>query len=134
MFDRRKFIKKGALWTGYVLAAAGIGLPVFSFISFRKVSTKRIVFQPESQGAAVNFKEGVYLLSSNDGYYALSARCPHLGCIVNFDAALDRFKCPCHGSTFDLSGKWLSGPARKDLKRLPLEEKPGGDLETVITV
>jgi Rieske Fe-S protein len=34
----------------------------------------------------------------------LSATCPHAGCFVNFDAASDTFKCPCHNSSFQVDG------------------------------
>ena len=73
-------------------------------------------------------------MSSKDGFQALSARCPHLGCTVNFDGVSKNFKCPCHGSTFDLSGKWISGPARQNLQALPVKKNPSGDIETVIKI
>jgi menaquinol-cytochrome c reductase iron-sulfur subunit len=49
---------------------------------------------------------------------AFSNRCTHLGCGVNWDAASRRFKCPCHGGAFDLSGKVLEGPPPEPLTRL----------------
>jgi cytochrome b6-f complex iron-sulfur subunit len=134
MLDRRKFIKEGARWGGYALAVLIFGFPILSFIGFRKVSEKRISFPPDSQHAAANFKDGVYLMSSNDGFYALSAKCPHLGCTVNFDAVSGRFKCPCHGSVFAASGKWISGPAQRNLQPLPIQKKPDGHIETVLKI
>ncbi len=133
MSIRREFIKKSILWGGYALGAIALGIPVFSFIGFRKITEKKVTFPPDSQHAAV-FKEGVYLMSSKDGLQAFSAKCPHLGCTVNFDAISKRFKCPCHGSMFDASGKWISGPAKKNLEVLPMQKKPNGDMETVIKV
>jgi menaquinol-cytochrome c reductase iron-sulfur subunit len=35
---------------------------------------------------------------------ALSSICPHLGCAVDFRTAKGDFFCPCHTSSFDLSG------------------------------
>lgn len=35
---------------------------------------------------------------------ALSSICPHLGCAVDFRNAKNDFFCPCHTSSFDLSG------------------------------
>lgn len=52
---------------------------------------------------------------------ALSAVCPHLGCAVAFDPASTKFKCPCHESAFDPTGKRLSGPAERGLDELPVE-------------
>ncbi len=134
MLDRRKFIKKGARWGGYGLAALVFGFPILSFIGFRKISEKRISFPPDSQHAAANFKDGVYLMPSKDGFYALSAKCPHLGCTVNFDAVSGKFKCPCHGSVFAASGKWISGPAQRNLQPLPIKKKPDGHIETVLKI
>ena len=134
MVVRREFIKKGVRWGSYALGAVALGYPVFSFISFRKITEQRIIFPPDAQHAAANFKEGVYLIPSKDGFRALSAKCPHLGCTVNFDAVSGKFKCPCHGSTFDPSGKWVSGPTQKNLQNLPVRKKPNGDIETVIKI
>ncbi|MCF8130930.1 MAG: Rieske (2Fe-2S) protein, partial [Deltaproteobacteria bacterium] len=93
----------------------------------------KITFPPGSQHAAV-FKEGVYLMSSKGGLRAFSDKCPHLGCTVNFGAVSSKFKCPCHGSMFDASGKWISGPAKHNLESLPIKKNPNGDMETVIKV
>lgn len=134
MLERREFIKKGAVWGGYALGALAMGFPVFSFMSFRKISEKTITFPPDTQHATANFKEGVYLMSSKEGFEALSAKCPHLGCTVNFDQVSNTFKCPCHGSTFNGSGTWISGPARQNLQPLPAKKKPGGNIETIIKI
>jgi len=44
-----------------------------------------------------------------------SAVCPHLGCVVSFDAVERTWNCPCHGSRFDDRGRFLMGPANRDL-------------------
>ncbi len=134
MLERREFIQKGAVWAGYALGALTLAFPVFSFIGFRKISEKTITFPPDDQHAVANFKEGVYLMPSKEGFRALSAKCPHLGCTVNFDGISQTFKCPCHGSTFNASGKWISGPAKRNLQSLPVKKTPDGDIETVIKI
>jgi len=52
----------------------------------------------------------------NGTLYQVSAVCPHLGCIVDWNAAEKSWDCPCHGSRFDPDGNILHGPAVKCLE------------------
>jgi len=45
------------------------------------------------------------------GDYGINAVCTHLGCVVPWNAAENKFKCPCHGSQYDNTGKVVRGPA-----------------------
>jgi Rieske Fe-S protein len=47
---------------------------------------------------------------------ALSAVCTHESCTVEYMGGNDPISCPCHGSTFNLAGTVLGGPARRSLK------------------
>jgi len=46
----------------------------------------------------------------------LSRKCTHLGCSVQWNATLQSWDCPCHGSRFDPYGKVVEGPAQRDLE------------------
>jgi len=43
--------------------------------------------------------------------YGINAVCTHLGCVVPWNIAENKFKCPCHGSQYDSTGKVVRGPA-----------------------
>ncbi|MER6212071.1 FAD-dependent oxidoreductase [Streptomyces sp. NPDC001642] len=53
----------------------------------------------------------------NGQLHAVSARCPHLGCIVAFNSAEQAWECPCHGSRFAPDGQILQGPAVRPLEK-----------------
>lgn len=47
--------------------------------------------------------------------YGINAVCTHLGCVVPWNIAENKFKCPCHGSQYDSTGKVVRGPAPRSL-------------------
>jgi cytochrome b6-f complex iron-sulfur subunit len=51
------------------------------------------------------------------GFYALITVCTHLGCTPNYLSAENKFKCPCHGSGYRLTGVNFEGPAPRPLER-----------------
>jgi len=63
--------------------------------------------------------------NSSGSLLVLSAVCPHLGCIVPWEAAQERFVCPCHGGQFAKDGERLSGPPPRGLDRLPIKVDDG---------
>jgi len=46
---------------------------------------------------------------------AFSSICPHAGCNTSWQYAGSRFRCTCHDSVFENSGRRVSGPAPRDL-------------------
>jgi Rieske Fe-S protein len=65
-------------------------------------------------------------LHTNEGFFALSLVCTHLGCTV--ESKESGFTCPCHGSKYDAEGNVLNGPAQKKLNALRVEVTMDGNL------
>lgn len=50
-------------------------------------------------------------------FVALSLICTHQGCTVGFDSVATGFKCPCHGSEYNINGVVTQGPAPQALTK-----------------
>ena len=66
-------------------------------------------------------------VKDSDGTYwvALYQRCVHLGCTVPFRDDCVSFKCPCHGSHYNVDGEYLDGPAPRSLDRFTMSFNGG---------
>lgn len=60
--------------------------------------------------------------------YALSTTCTHLGCTPNWLEGDKKFKCPCHGSGFKISGVNFEGPAPRPLERYAIKKTEEGQI------
>lgn len=82
------------------------------------------LFAPSSVTA---FPEGrFYLVRLGDGgLLALHRECTHLGCTVPWREEAQRFACPCHASSFDITGQVLSPPAPRPLDRYAIRVENG---------
>ena len=70
------------------------------------------------RAALVQTSGGDFLVAhtGQDTYSAMAAICTHQTCtITGFQN--QNFVCPCHGSTFDLNGRVLMGPAPASLRQ-----------------
>ena len=84
-------------------------------------------------GAIYSTTHHAYVADSLEaGLVAFSARDPGNGCrlglVESDDASLGlelavgtRFFDPCHGSQYDLTGRYLAGPSETDMTRIPIE-------------
>lgn len=61
--------------------------------------------------------------------FALASVCTHLGCTPNWLDGEQKFKCPCHGSGFYMTGINFEGPAPRPLERMGLRIAGDGMLE-----
>ena len=71
-------------------------------------------------------------VKDSDGTYwlALYQVCVHLGCKYPFRDDCQSFKCPCHGSHYNVDGEYLDGPAPRSADRFTMSFAAGG----VVTV
>ena len=67
---------------------------------------------------------------ANGDVTVFSPMCTHLGCGYHWDGGSQQFKCPCHGSVFDVSGRVVGGPAPRPLDALPSKVDKGRVLVT----
>jgi menaquinol-cytochrome c reductase iron-sulfur subunit len=71
-------------------------------------------------------QKAVWAVKQPDGAVTVFAPlCTHLGCGYHWDTTDRRFKCPCHGSVYDMRGEVLAGPAPRALDRLPTKIEEG---------
>ena len=111
--NRRNF-----LFLGAVIAAGCSSTPGGLSVATNK-PTKTINAGPAAQylkdGTYTRFRDlGFFLVRRGANLVALTSICTHRRCKLD-DEAEKGFSCPCHGSTFDINGHVLEGPARVDL-------------------
>ena len=94
---------------------------LFPNVLFEPPQSFKIGFPDDFTKGAVDLrfkrKYAVWIVRNDEGIYALSTVCTHLGCTPNWLATERKFKCPCHGSGFRASGINFEGPAPRPLER-----------------
>jgi cytochrome b6-f complex iron-sulfur subunit len=75
-----------------------------------------------------------WIVRNELGFYVLSTICTHLGCTPNWLSAELKFKCPCHGSGYYITGVNFEGPAPRPLERFQITLADDGQLEIDQTV
>jgi cytochrome b6-f complex iron-sulfur subunit len=129
--SRRDFLGLASLWA-LILSSLTVLAGIFRM-------TKADVYYEESRkfeiGKPEEFPPGtvrkiddkrVFIFADNEGFYAVSSICTHLGCIVH--VAEEGFQCPCHGSKFNKNGNVMSGPAPRNLPWLEMSRHVDGNL------
>lgn len=132
--NRRDFLKRALAFWGLLSALPVVGMAM-EFLTPRQAAAARETvmvgktddIQPDAPKIVRFNKEPVIVLLNPSGQYkAFSARCTHLGCVVQFQReGGPHFGCNCHGSQFDMNGKNIAGPAPRPLApfRVSLEGK-----------
>lgn len=109
----------------FLLFCAGFATlyPIIRFLGFTVPRKPKIIEIPKPL-AAGEFRIGSdYILFENgQKAWAISRRCTHLGCTVNYHEKEKIVECPCHQSRFSDTGKVLHGPAKRNLPRYKVEK------------
>ena len=130
--NRRKFVVAAGNGAIAIAALGSIGVTL-DFLSPKVLLElpKRFVIgmlatmQPNS--VTFDAEHRLIVFRDKQGYfYALSAVCTHLGCIVEWKETgipghpEGVIACPCHGSIFNKTGDVIRGPAPRSLDRFKL--------------
>jgi cytochrome b6-f complex iron-sulfur subunit len=140
---RRAFLSwMGVAWTAFaasmVATASATGRFMFPNVLFEPPATFKAGLPDEIQPQQVDerFKQrfGVWLVRDVDpvtgenGIYALSTVCTHLGCTPNWLPGEQKFKCPCHGSGYYKNGINFEGPTPRPLERYAISLADDGQI------
>ncbi len=127
---RRKFLN----WLWVCLGIVAVAELFWVIISYLRpirskppegTSVKRMMagnvdgFAPNTVTA---FPRGHFYLAylEDGGFLAIHRKCTHLGCTVPWVAEQGQFICPCHASTFDITGSVIRSPANRALDIFPV--------------
>lgn len=135
--SRREFISWFWLgWMTFSVAGGAIaslcGRFLFPNVLFEKPASFRAGPPSEfNMGVDERFKDTqkVWMVRTADGLFALSTTCTHLGCTPNWLPGELKFKCPCHGSGFRMTGLNFEGPAPRPLERFSLSIDETGSIK-----
>jgi cytochrome b6-f complex iron-sulfur subunit len=95
-------------------------------------STKFRIGYPSDFGPGVDerFKQShrIWVVRRPDRLFVVFGKCTHLGCTPNWIESENKFKCPCHGSGYDMEGRNFEGPAPRPMDRAFLELDAEGQI------
>jgi cytochrome b6-f complex iron-sulfur subunit len=124
--DRKGFLNWLTIgWLAFSAATGGFFVVMIRFlfpnVLFEPPQSFKIGYPEEFVPGNVDIrfkkKYNIWVVRNDEGIYALSTVCTHLGCTPNWLITEQKFKCPCHGSGFRFSGINFEGPAPRPLER-----------------
>jgi cytochrome b6-f complex iron-sulfur subunit len=117
------------------------GFLTINFVMFLRFFFPRTLFEPSSRfrvgypsdfglGVDERFKQShrVWVVRLPDRMFVIFAKCTHLGCTPNWIETEHKFKCPCHGSGYDIEGRNFEGPAPRPMDRAHVELDAEGQI------
>ena len=109
--------------TGDFLKEAGnMAVQYLDFLKAGDVESVKDIYANEGGVVTIGLKKVAVYRNSEGALHAYTAICPHLGCVVQWNADEKSFDCPCHGSRFTCEGKVINGPAISDLKEIQVKD------------
>jgi cytochrome b6-f complex iron-sulfur subunit len=125
----------GVAWTALIASLLGMILGTIRFLFPNVLAEPLGKFKAghpdeyEEGQVNVRFKSrGTWIVRHGGIIYALSTTCTHLGCIPNWLEREQKFKCPCHGSGFRITGVNFEGPAPRPLERWAISLAEDGQI------
>jgi cytochrome b6-f complex iron-sulfur subunit len=131
---RREFLNEAAA-AALGIAAIGSTIVTYGYLSpnvlFEPPTTFRAGNPDLYPSNSVTFLEDqqVYVVHTENGFYAVSAVCTHLGCVTQWKPDLGQIACPCHGSKFKPDGTKIEGPAPRPLPHFAISITADGELQ-----
>lgn len=134
---RRSFLSLlGWAWVAFVAASMGALTTVLRFFFPNVTYEPSLKFKagfPNTYSVGVDERlkdsHRCWIVRNEQGFYALSTICTHLGCTPNWLQAEQKFKCPCHGSGFYITGINFEGPAPRPLPRFNIVLADDGQIQ-----
>ncbi len=134
--SRRQFLVQLSVLGGAALLSqvgaraddpASVWVPIGAAKQFTKSDFTRVTL-PKAQKEAV-----LWVTEAADGsYLALSSRCTHKGCEVDWQKSDAQFVCPCHRGRFDAQGNNVGGPPPRPLPAFATRAEKDGTLSVQI--
>jgi cytochrome b6-f complex iron-sulfur subunit len=128
-------LRRTLTWT------AVVGFLATNFLMFLRFFFPRTLFEPSSRfrigfpsdfplGVDERFKQShrIWVVRQPDKIFVIRAICTHLGCTPNWIETENKFKCPCHGSGYDMEGRNFEGPAPRPMDRTHIELDAEGQI------
>ncbi len=122
-------------WVTFTLSMIGMLLGTIRFLFPNVLSEPPSKFkvgdprQFEEGKVDERFKDkGTWIVRYQGEIFALSTTCTHLGCTPNWLEREQKFKCPCHGSGYKITGVNFEGPAPRPLERWAVSIADDGQL------
>jgi cytochrome b6-f complex iron-sulfur subunit len=133
--DANLRLRRTLTWTAIV------GFLATNFLMFLRFFFPRTLFEPSSRfrigfpsdfplGVDERFKQShrIWVVRQPDKIFVVRAICTHLGCTPNWIETENKFKCPCHGSGYDMEGRNFEGPAPRPMDRTHIELDAEGQI------